>query len=68
LNAAKAALRRNIMQSLIRQEIIQTARTVVIKVGTSVLSNDDDSLDVSRNLGDESCLSRAVPSVLEWAC
>jgi glutamate 5-kinase len=48
LNAAKAALRRNIMQSLIRQEIIQTARTVVIKVGTSVLSNDDDSLDVSR--------------------
>lgn len=36
------------MQSLIRQEIIQTARTVVIKVGTRVLSNDDDSLDVSR--------------------
>jgi len=36
------------MQSLIRQEIIQTARTVVIKVGTSVLSNDDDSLDVPR--------------------
>jgi glutamate 5-kinase len=36
------------MQSLIRQEIIQTARTVVIKVGTKVLSNDDDSLDVSR--------------------
>ena len=36
------------MLSLIRQEIIQTARTIVIKVGTSVLSNDDDSLDVSR--------------------
>lgn len=36
------------MQSLIRQEIIQTARTVVIKVGTSVLSNADDSLDVTR--------------------
>lgn len=36
------------MQSLIRQEVVQTARTVVIKVGTSVLSNDDDSLDVSR--------------------
>ncbi|MDA0283439.1 MAG: glutamate 5-kinase [Planctomycetota bacterium] len=36
------------MQSLIRQEIIQTARTVVIKVGTSVLSNDDDSLNVAR--------------------
>lgn len=36
------------MQRLIRQEIIQTARTVVIKVGTRVLSNDDDSLDVSR--------------------
>lgn len=36
------------MQSLIRQEVVQTARTVVIKVGTSVLSNDDDSLNVSR--------------------
>jgi glutamate 5-kinase len=36
------------MQSLIRQEVIQTARTIVIKIGTSVLSNDDDSLDVSR--------------------
>lgn len=36
------------MHSLIRQEVIQTARTVVIKIGTSVLSNDDDSLDVSR--------------------
>lgn len=43
-----AAPARVSMQSLIRQEIIQTARTVVIKVGTSVLSNDDDSLDVSR--------------------
>jgi len=48
LDAVESALRRDIMQSLIRQEIIQTARTVVIKVGTSVLSNDDDSLDVSR--------------------
>ncbi|MHC4877207.1 MAG: glutamate 5-kinase [Planctomycetota bacterium] len=28
--------------------MIQTARTIVIKIGTSVLSNDDDSLDVSR--------------------
>ena len=48
MDAVESALRRDIMQSLIRQEIIQTARTVVIKVGTSVLSNDDDSLDVSR--------------------
>ena len=36
------------MHNLIRQEVIQTARTIVIKIGTSVLSNDDDSLDVSR--------------------
>jgi len=36
------------MQNLIRQHIVQTARTVVIKVGTSVLSNEDDSLDVAR--------------------
>lgn len=48
MNAVESALRRDIMQSLIRQEIIQTVRTVVIKVGTTVLSNDDDSLDVSR--------------------
>lgn len=31
-----------------RQALIDSARTVVIKVGTSVLSNDDDSLDVAR--------------------
>ena len=36
------------MQNLVRQEIIQTTQTVVIKVGTSVLSRDDDTLDVAR--------------------
>ena len=36
------------MASLIRREVIQTAKTVVIKIGTSVLSNDDDSLNVTR--------------------
>jgi len=35
------------MHNLVRQEVIQTAQTVVIKVGTSVLSNDDDSLNVA---------------------
>ena len=36
------------MPSQTRQHVIQAARTVVIKIGTSVLANDDDSLDVSR--------------------
>ncbi len=36
------------MQNLVRQEVIQTAQTVVIKVGTSVLSHDDDSLNVAQ--------------------
>lgn len=36
------------MVNLIRREVIDTAKTVVIKVGTSVLSNEDDSLNVAR--------------------
>jgi glutamate 5-kinase len=36
------------MVNLIRREVIETAKTVVIKVGTSVLSNDDDSLNIAR--------------------
>jgi glutamate 5-kinase len=48
LIGGESTIPRETMQSLIRQEIAQTARTVVVKVGTSVLSNDDDSLDVAR--------------------
>lgn len=36
------------MVNLIRREVIETAKTVVIKVGTSVLSNEDDSLNIAR--------------------
>ena len=36
------------MANLIRREVVETAKTIVIKIGTSVLSNDDDSLNLSR--------------------
>ncbi len=36
------------MKNLVRREIIETAQTLVIKVGTNVLSRDDDSLDTQR--------------------
>jgi glutamate 5-kinase len=36
------------MVNLLRREVIETAKTVVIKVGTSVLSNEDDSLNMVR--------------------
>ncbi len=39
------------MISLVRQEVIHSARTIVIKVGTNVLSRDDDRLDVDRIAG-----------------
>lgn len=34
--------------SLVRREIIQTARTLVVKIGTNVLSKNDDTLDDTR--------------------
>ena len=34
--------------SLVRREIIQTAQTLVVKIGTNVLSKDDDTLDEGR--------------------
>ena len=34
------------MQDLVRREVIETAQTVVVKVGTNVLSNQDDTLAV----------------------
>eukprot|EP00913_Durusdinium_trenchii_P008835 g8301.t1 len=36
------------MNDLVRREVIETAQTLVIKVGTNVLSRDDDSLDKNR--------------------
>jgi len=36
------------MQDLVRREVIETAQTVVVKVGTNVLSNDDDTLNMHR--------------------
>ena len=36
------------MGDLVRREVIETAQTIVVKVGTNVLSRPDDSLDVER--------------------
>jgi glutamate 5-kinase len=36
------------MVNLVRREVVETARVIVIKVGTNVLSRDDDSLDLDR--------------------
>jgi glutamate 5-kinase len=36
------------MDNLVRKEIIADAKTLVIKIGTNVLSREDDSLDVER--------------------
>jgi glutamate 5-kinase len=34
--------------NLVRREIIDTAKIIVVKVGTNVLSRDDDTLDIER--------------------
>ncbi len=36
------------MVNLVRREVIETAQTLVVKVGTSVLSNEDDTLNLAR--------------------
>ena len=36
------------MDNLVRREIIADTRTLVIKIGTNVLSREDDTLDVER--------------------
>lgn len=36
------------MKDLVRQEVVETAQTFVIKIGTNVLSRKDDTLDVDR--------------------
>ncbi len=36
------------MQNLVRREVVETARTLVVKIGTNVLSRPDGSLDVDR--------------------
>ena len=36
------------MNDLVRREVIETAKTLVIKVGTNVLSRPDESFDVER--------------------
>ena len=37
-----------IMQDLLRREVIDTARTLVVKVGTNVLANADGTLNIVR--------------------
>ena len=36
------------MQNLVRREVVDTARTIVVKIGTNVLSKEDGSLDGDR--------------------
>ncbi len=36
------------MQALVRQEIFQTCKTVIVKIGTNVLTTDNDRLDLPR--------------------
>lgn len=36
------------LPNLVRREIVQTAKTLVVKIGTNVLSKDDDTLDEER--------------------
>jgi glutamate 5-kinase len=38
----------NSLSNLVRREVIETARTLVVKIGTNVLAKDDDTLDDSR--------------------
>lgn len=38
----------NPLPSLARREIVETAKTLVVKIGTNVLSRDDDTLDEDR--------------------
>lgn len=40
-----------IMHNLVRQEVFQACRTVIIKIGTNVLTTDDDRLDRDRIAG-----------------
>ena len=39
------------MKNLLRREVIETAETVVVKIGTNVLSRPDDTLDEDRIAG-----------------
>ncbi len=36
------------ISNLVRREVVETARTLVVKIGTNVLSKDDDTLDDTR--------------------
>ncbi len=49
------------MVNLVRREVIETARTLVVKVGTSVLSCEDDTLNLERL----SALSEEIQRVRE---
>ncbi|QDT51245.1 Glutamate 5-kinase 1 [Symmachiella dynata] len=49
------------MVNLVRREVIETARTLVVKVGTSVLSREDDTLNLERL----SALSEEIQRVRE---
>lgn len=48
------------MENLVRREVIETAETIVVKVGTNTLAREDDTLDADRitSLADQLCAVR----------
>ena len=36
------------MQDLVRQEVFRTCQTVIVKIGTNVLTTENDRLDLDR--------------------
>jgi glutamate 5-kinase len=48
------------MEDLVRREVIETAETIVVKVGTNTLAREDDTLDADRitALADQLCAIR----------
>ena len=48
------------MENLVRREVVETAETIVVKVGTNTLARPDDSLDNDRivHLAEQLCAIR----------
>lgn len=52
--------RSNTMENLVRREVVETAETIVVKVGTNTLARPDDTLDNDRivHLAEQLCAIR----------
>ncbi len=49
------------MQDLVRQEVFQACRTVIVKIGTNVLTTEDDRLDSDRI----QCISAQINRIIQ---